>query len=93
LFLLSSSSIAQRTTKPNTNQPEIPKIAHFIIVKIGKEESGITKLFFLLLIHSSTATICWTASQFMSRDSEYVNEICNTCAKLCNACAEECEKH
>jgi|SRR5215216_6462545 hypothetical protein len=29
------------------------------------------------------ATICWTASQFMSRDSEYVKEICNTCAKLC----------
>lgn len=39
------------------------------------------------------ATICWAPSQFMSRDSEYVKQICNTCAELCDACAEECEKH
>jgi hypothetical protein len=38
-------------------------------------------------------TICWTASQLMSRDSEYVKEICSTCAEIYDACAEECEKH
>jgi hypothetical protein len=39
------------------------------------------------------ATVCWTASQLMSRDSEYVKQICNICAELCDACAEECERH
>ena len=28
------------------------------------------------------ATICWAASQFMSRDSEYVKQICNTCGVM-----------
>ena len=39
------------------------------------------------------ATVCWTTSQLMSRDSEYVKQICNICAELCDACAEECEEH
>jgi hypothetical protein len=39
------------------------------------------------------ASVCWTASQLMSRDSEYVKQICNICAELCDACAEECERH
>ena len=39
------------------------------------------------------ATICWTASQFMSRDREYVKQICNTCTNISDARAEECEKH
>jgi hypothetical protein len=39
------------------------------------------------------ATVCWTASQLMSRDSEYAKQICSTCAEFCDACAEECEKH
>lgn len=39
------------------------------------------------------ATICWTASQFMSRDSEFVKQVCNACALSSDACAEECEKH
>jgi len=39
------------------------------------------------------AIICWTASQFMSRDREYVKQICNTCTNICDAHAEECEKH
>ena len=28
------------------------------------------------------ATICWAASQFMSRNSEYVKQICNTCGVM-----------
>jgi hypothetical protein len=39
------------------------------------------------------ATVCWTASQLMSRDSEFVKQICNICGELCDACAEECEIH
>ena len=44
-------------------------------------------------LDSDCATICWTASQFMSRDNEYVKQICNTCAELCDSCADECKKH
>ena len=39
------------------------------------------------------ADICVTASQFMSRDSEYAKQICNVCADVCDACGVECEKH
>ena len=39
------------------------------------------------------ASVCWTALQLMSRDSEHVKQICNICAELCDACAEECERH
>jgi hypothetical protein len=39
------------------------------------------------------ATICVTASQVMSRDSDYVKQICNLCANIYDACAAECEKH
>ena len=39
------------------------------------------------------ANICAMASGFMSRDSEYVKQICILCADICDACAEECEKH
>ena len=28
------------------------------------------------------ATVCWTASQVMSRDSEFVKQICNICSKV-----------
>lgn len=44
-------------------------------------------------IDRDCATVCYTASQLMSRDSEYTRQICNTCAEFCDACAEECEKH
>ena len=44
-------------------------------------------------INRDCANICWTASQFMSRDSEYVKQICNVCADICEACAKECERY
>jgi hypothetical protein len=33
------------------------------------------------------------ASITMSRDSEYVKQICNVCADICEASAKECERH
>jgi hypothetical protein len=39
------------------------------------------------------ANISVTASQFMSRDSEYAKQICNVCADICDTCGVECEKH
>ncbi len=39
------------------------------------------------------ANICLTTSTFMSWDSEYANQLCNTCADICEACAKECKTH
>jgi len=39
------------------------------------------------------ANICLTAAAFMSRESEYAKQICNTCAEICDTCAQECQKH
>ncbi|HEX7208319.1 MAG TPA: four-helix bundle copper-binding protein [Nitrososphaeraceae archaeon] len=44
-------------------------------------------------INRDCANICWTASQFMSRDSKYAIQLCSLCADICDACAIECEKH
>jgi hypothetical protein len=29
----------------------------------------------------------------VSRDSEYVKQICDVCGDICEACANECERH
>ena len=33
------------------------------------------------------------ASKYMSCDSSYTKQICQTCAKVCEACVKECERH
>lgn len=38
------------------------------------------------------AAICRLAVDFMQRNSEFVDLICQDCAEICEACAEECEK-
>ena len=43
-------------------------------------------------LNRDCANICLTASQLMSRDSDYGKHL-NFCAMICDACAEECEKH
>ena len=44
-------------------------------------------------LNRDCANICWAASQFMSRDGEYVKRICSLCADICDACAKECERY
>ena len=44
-------------------------------------------------LNRDCATICTTASQFMSRDSEHSEKVCTICAVICDECAEECEKY
>ena len=39
------------------------------------------------------ATVCRTAAQLMSLNSDHANAACQLCADICNACAEECGKH
>ena len=38
------------------------------------------------------ADICSIATQFMSRDSEFSQQICTLCATICDTCAAECAK-
>lgn len=39
------------------------------------------------------AAICRLAVDFMQRNSEFVDLICQDCAEICEECAEECQKH
>jgi hypothetical protein len=39
------------------------------------------------------ADVCRFASKYMSCDSSYTKQICQTCAKVCEACVKECERH
>src|SRR5215204_5559747 len=57
------------------------------------QEQDVKAMTSCVQINRDCANICWTASQFMSRDSEHVKQICNVCADICEACAKECEKY
>jgi Domain of Unknown Function (DUF326) len=37
--------------------------------------------------------ICSFAAEMMARNSPFINEICELCAKVCEACGKECEQH
>lgn len=39
------------------------------------------------------AEICWTAAAYMSRGSQFSQQVCTVCADICDACAAECRKH
>jgi hypothetical protein len=57
------------------------------------QEQDVKTMTSCVQINRDCANICWTASQFMSRDSEHVKQICNVCADICEACAKECERY
>jgi hypothetical protein len=37
--------------------------------------------------------LCWTAAAFLSRESQFQEEICRLCAEACDVCAAECARH
>lgn len=39
------------------------------------------------------ADICAYAAESMARNSPFVQQICQLCAKICEACGNECKKH
>ena len=39
------------------------------------------------------AEICLLAAAYVSRGSEYAQQILEICTEICEACASECEKH
>ena len=56
-------------------------------------EQDVKSLTRCIQLNRDCANICTTASQFMSRNSEYSKKICIICAELSDACADECEKY
>ena len=44
-------------------------------------------------LDNDCAEICWTAAGYMSRDSQFMHDICRVCAEVCDACGAECAKH
>ena len=39
------------------------------------------------------AEICWSAAGYMSRGSQFMQDVCRVCAEICEACGAECRKH
>jgi hypothetical protein len=39
------------------------------------------------------AELCWTSAALMSRDSNFLDDLCRLCAEFCDLCGNECAKH
>jgi len=50
-------------------------------------EQDVKMLTRCIQLNRECATVCLSASAFMSRDSEHLKQICNKCADVCEACA------
>lgn len=56
-------------------------------------EGEVKKMAECIRLDRDCAESCWTAAAFMSRGSQFANELCQVCAEICDACGSECEKH
>ena len=56
-------------------------------------EPNVEEMLSCIKLDLECASICRTAVQFMTLESNHANSICQLCADVCIACAEECEKH
>lgn len=56
-------------------------------------ERDVAKMADCIRLDNDCAEICWTAAAYMSRGSQFSQEICRICADICEACGKECRKH
>lgn len=56
-------------------------------------ESTVAELAACIRLDLDCSAACWGAAAFMSRDSQFTNEVCALCAEICDACGAECRKH
>lgn len=56
-------------------------------------EPEVEKMTECVRLDRDCAELCWTAAGYMSRGSQFLNELCEVCADVCDSCAAECHKH
>lgn len=56
-------------------------------------EQDVKKMAECIRLDKDCAEVCWSAAGFMSRGSQFVQQICAVCADICEACATQCRKH
>ncbi|MGN6546412.1 MAG: four-helix bundle copper-binding protein [Aureliella sp.] len=56
-------------------------------------ERDVAKMAPCIRLDRDCAGMCWQAAAFMSRDSQFAQELCRVCADVCEACGAECRKH
>ena len=56
-------------------------------------EADVKKMAECIRLDDDCGSICWSAAAFMSRGSQFAEEICRVCAEICDACGAECRKH
>lgn len=56
-------------------------------------ESDVTMMAKCIRFDRDCAEACWAAAAFMSRGSQFAQELCGLCAEICDACGNECTRH
>ena len=56
-------------------------------------EMDVKKMSKCIELDRDCAEVCWAAAGYMSRGSQFVDQLCRICAEICDACGAECEKH
>ena len=57
------------------------------------QERDVAKMAACIRLDRDCAEACWGAAAFMSRGSQFAQELCRVCAEVCEACGTECRKH
>lgn len=57
------------------------------------QEKDVKQMARCIQLDRDCAEICWAAAGYMSRGSDFAQEICRVCADICDACGDECNKH
>jgi hypothetical protein len=57
------------------------------------EREDSAKMARCISLNTDCAAMCRLAADFMTRNSQYVDLICEDCAEICKGCADECNKY
>jgi hypothetical protein len=87
-----SQTIDKKTAELVNVIDDCVKICNNCVTK-DLREPDVPKMIRCIQLDIDCSDICTLASRYLSRDSEFSNDILDKCAKICDSCAEECEKH
>lgn len=57
------------------------------------QEANVKMMARCIALDVDCAAICRLAAGYMSRGSEFTDQICALCAQICQVCADECGNH